>query len=62
MKVEFFRQIFEKYLDFKFYENLSSGSRVVPCGETGRHDEANSRFLKFLKFEILQMEEKCGKN
>jgi len=23
----------------------SSGSRVVPCGQTGRYDEANSRFI-----------------
>jgi len=29
-----------------FHENLSSGSRTVPCGET-RHDEANSRFSQF---------------
>jgi len=25
----------------------SSGSRVVPCGRTDRHDEANSRFSQF---------------
>jgi hypothetical protein len=33
----------------KFYKNLSSGSRVVPCGRTeewtGR--EVNSRFSQF---------------
>jgi len=28
----------------KFRENSSSGSRVVPCGRTDRHDEANCRF------------------
>jgi len=33
MKLEFSQQIFEKYSDIKFNENLSSGSRVVPCGE-----------------------------
>jgi len=27
----------------KFCENLFSGSRVLPCGQTDRH-EANSRF------------------
>jgi len=31
-----------------FHENLSGGSRVVPCGrtdgQTNRHDKANSRF------------------
>jgi len=28
------RQIFEKYSNTKFHENLSSGTRVVPCGRT----------------------------
>ena len=31
----------------KFHENPSSGSRVVRCGRTDRHDDANSRFSKF---------------
>ena len=52
-----FCDIFEKYLNAKFYESPSSGSRVVPCGQTDRqtdrhkdrHDEANSRFLKFFE-------------
>jgi hypothetical protein len=34
MKLEFCRQIFEKYSNIKFNENPSSGSRVVPCGRT----------------------------
>ena len=37
MKIEFSRQIFEKknYSNVKFYdENLSSGSRNVPYGQT----------------------------
>jgi hypothetical protein len=32
MKLEFSRQIFEKYSNIKFQENPCSGSRVVPCG------------------------------
>jgi len=32
MKLEFSRQIFEKYSYFKFHENTSSGRRVVPGG------------------------------
>jgi hypothetical protein len=36
MKLEFSQQIFEKYKYIKFHENLSSGERVVPCGETDR--------------------------
>jgi hypothetical protein len=50
MEVEFSRQISQKYSSIKFHENSSSGSRVVPCGrtdgQTGRHDEANIRFLQ----------------
>ena len=34
MKLEFSRQIFEKYSNTKFREYSSSGSRVVPCGRT----------------------------
>jgi hypothetical protein len=33
MKLEFSRQILEKSYNIKFYENPSSGSRVVPCGQ-----------------------------
>jgi hypothetical protein len=31
----------------KFHENPSSGSRVVPCGRTDRHGEANFRSSQF---------------
>jgi hypothetical protein len=34
MKLEFSRQILEKSSNIKFYENPSSGSRVVPGGQT----------------------------
>jgi hypothetical protein len=34
MKLEFSRQIFEKVSNIKFHQNSSSGSRVVPCGQT----------------------------
>jgi hypothetical protein len=34
MKYEFSRQIFEKVSNIKFYQNPSSGSRVVACGQT----------------------------
>ena len=39
--------MFEKYSNVKFHENPSSGSPVVPCGRTDRHDEATSRFRNF---------------
>ena len=41
------REIFEKYSNTKFHENPSSGSWLVPCGRTDRHDEANNRFSQF---------------
>jgi hypothetical protein len=44
MEFEFFLQIFEKISVIKFHQNPSSGSRVVACGRTDGHDEANSRF------------------
>jgi len=51
MKIEFFRQLFEKYSNMKFHENPVSYSRVVPCrqtdGRTDGHDESNSRCLQF---------------
>jgi len=46
---KFSGQIFEKYLNIKFHENPSRGSRVVPCGQTDRHDDANSRFSQICK-------------
>jgi len=39
--------MFEKHSNTKFHENPSSGSRVVPCGQMDRHDEANSRLSQF---------------
>jgi len=48
MNLEFSRQSFEKYSNIKFLENSSSGSRVVPCGQTDGHDEANGRFSQFV--------------
>jgi len=47
----------------KFPENSSIGSRVIPCGQTdgwtdrrtGRHDEANIRFLQFCERASKQM-------
>ena len=36
MKIGFSLQFCEKYSNFKFHENPSSGSRAVPCGQTDR--------------------------
>jgi len=50
MKLEFSRQIFEKYSNIKFHENPSSGSR-----RTGRHDEANSRFSQLCEERLTTL-------
>jgi hypothetical protein len=47
IKLDIARYIFEKYPNIKFHDNQASGSRVVPCGRTGRHDEANRRYTQF---------------
>ena len=49
MGLEFSRQVFQKCKHIKFNEKPSRGSRVVPCGRTDRHEEAESFF------EILRM-------
>jgi hypothetical protein len=47
MKLEFSEQIFEKYSNIKFHENLSNGSQVVASGREDRHDKTKSHFWKF---------------
>jgi len=40
MKLDFYRQIFEKHSNINFHENPFSGIRDVSCGQTdGRTDE-----------------------
>jgi len=47
MKLDFSRQIFEKYSDLKFIENPLIGGRVVAHRQTERRDETNNRFSQF---------------
>jgi hypothetical protein len=39
MKLEFLRRILGKYVNVNFEENMSNGSRVVPCGQTERRTD-----------------------
>jgi hypothetical protein len=62
IKIEFYRQIFEKVSSIKFNQNPSSGSWVAPCGRTdGRtdgHDETNGRFspkIRIIKWHIEEV-------
>ena len=47
MILELRRQLFEKYSNINFHENLTSGSLVVLRERMERHDEANSRFSQY---------------
>jgi len=49
LNLSFLYRYSKKFPDIKFHENPSSGSRVVPCGQTDeqRRDEVNSRFSQF---------------
>ena len=57
MKLAFFRQIFEKVSNIKFYQNLSSGAESFHAKRhTDGHDEGNSCFPQFserLKIGVL---------
>lgn len=41
MQLEFSQQTLEKSSNVKFNETLSSGSQVIPCGQTDGHDQDN---------------------
>ena len=47
LPVEFSKHIFGEHSSIESPVSAFSGSRVVPCGRTDRHDEANSRLLQF---------------
>jgi hypothetical protein len=50
MKFQMSRQIFEKYQNIKFYKNISSGSRVVSCGQTNGQVDMNKLKVAFHNF------------
>ena len=52
MKLEFSGRIFEKSWNIQFNENPSSGSRVILCGQTERHDKFNSRVISDFCVEV----------
>jgi len=47
MKIENFRQVFDKYSNIKIHKNPSSRILVVPSGRTDGHNGTNSRFSQF---------------
>ena len=50
MKLEYSWQIFEKYSNIKFHENLSSGSWVVPRGQTEGQTDITNLMVAFRNF------------
>jgi hypothetical protein len=51
MSLDLSQRGLEKYSNIKFHQSPSSGSRVVPCGQTDgrldRHEEENNIFSQF---------------
>jgi hypothetical protein len=50
MKLEFSRQIFEKYSSIKFHKNSSSGNRFVSCGWTDQQTDMTKQIVAFRNF------------
>jgi hypothetical protein len=50
MKIEFSRQIFEKYTNIRFHENLFSGIRVVPFVRMDGQSDMPKPFVAFRNF------------
>ena len=50
IKLEFSRQIFEKYPNAKCNENPTSESRVVPCGQRDGRTDMTKLIVTFRKF------------
>ena len=50
MKLEYSRQMYEKHSIIKFHENPSSGSRVVPSGQTEGQTDMTKLIAAFRNF------------
>jgi hypothetical protein len=50
MKLEFSRQILEKFTTIKFHEKPSCGSRVVPYGRTDSQTDISKLIVAFRNF------------
>jgi len=59
IKLEFSRQIFEKYSNTKCHENLSIGSRGVPYGRTDRQTDMTKLIVVFQSFAKAPKTEYC---
>jgi hypothetical protein len=62
IKREFSRQIFEKSSNTKFYENPSSGSRVVPCRRTDGRTDMTKPIVGFHNFVKAPKKTLRGRN
>ena len=49
-----FRRVFDQFSITKFYENPSSGSRIVPCGQTDRQTRENQQSLFAILRKLLK--------
>jgi hypothetical protein len=53
MKLVFSRQILEKYSNIIFLQNPSSGSRVIPCGQTDTWTDILKLIVAFAILRLL---------
>ena len=53
----FFERFLKKYSNIKFNENVSYRSWVVPCGQTDKNGEADSRFSQFCEYAWGDLQE-----
>jgi len=62
MKLEFSRQICEKYTNTKYHENPSSGSGDFPCGQTDGQVGMTKLIVDFRNFANTpkKLPERCG--
>ena len=60
MTFEFSGQIFEKSSNIKFNQSPSSGSRVVPCGQTDRPMDMTKLVVSFRNFANTHKNEYTG--
>jgi len=56
MKLEFYRQISEKYTNIKVHDNPSILSRAFPCGQAGRQADR----VAFRNFANAPNSRRCG--
>jgi len=59
MKLEFYLQIFEKYLNVEFHKNPSSRSPVISCRQMEKGTDIIKLIVAFCNFVNVPKNEEC---